>query len=39
MLHRMLMLAMQVGPFDGQGLPLKGSGLMAIYRFPTVRAA
>ncbi len=27
----------ELGPFKGAGLDMKGSALMAIYRFPTVR--
>jgi len=29
----------QVGPFVGNGLNFKGSGILAIYRFPTASAS
>ncbi len=28
---------LEMGPFQGQGLDLRSSGILAIYRFPTVR--
>ncbi len=31
--------AVEVGPFQGTGLDLRSSPLMAVYRYPTVRAA